>query len=120
MILRLMDAFAARTHLFTHTGGVHSGALATLDGVLFYTEDISRHNVLDKVVGHHLMHQYREGPLYYVTTGRVNSEIVEKLARTPLAGVISKSAVTERAVHLSATWGLHLFGFVREGRFTQY
>ncbi|MBW1689953.1 MAG: formate dehydrogenase accessory sulfurtransferase FdhD, partial [Deltaproteobacteria bacterium] len=55
-----------------------------------------------------------------LTSGRVSSEIVQKVAKRNIPMIISKSAPTNRGVEIAADLGITLIGFVREGRMNLY
>ena len=50
-ILKLMSEFNSKSDLFKQTGGVHSCSICNDNNILLFSEDIGRHNALDKVVG---------------------------------------------------------------------
>ena len=107
---------------FGATGGTHAAGLFTTDGVLVVArEDVGRHNAVDKVVGHALMHDLL--PLdehLLMVSGRVSYEIVQKalVARFPL--VVAVSAPTSLAVKVAHERGITLIGFLRGERMNVY
>jgi FdhD protein len=120
-IIEMMDKFMAKpSAIFDATGGVHAGALMTQTEMLFCTEDISRHNVLDKILGFQFLAGKINSPLFYLTTGRINSEIIKKVSLSDIAAVISRSAVTAQAIEIARQHKIHLFGFARNNRFNAY
>jgi Uncharacterized protein required for formate dehydrogenase activity len=46
-----MEKFNKSSKLFIETGGVHSAGLANVKEILYFYEDIGRHNAIDKVLG---------------------------------------------------------------------
>ena len=105
--------------LFRETGGAHVAALAHLDGTLAVVrEDIGRHNAVDKVAGTTLLSGVSGAAL--VLSGRISSDIVQKVARMRLPLVISRSAPTQAAVALARKSQLTLIGFARGQRFNVY
>jgi len=119
-IFSLIEEFAHRSELFETTGGVHSAALCDADRILLFSEDIGRHNAIDKVFGECLMRALPAEGHILITSGRVSSEIVKKAARNRIPILISKSAPTSRGVELAADLGITLIGFVREERMNLY
>lgn len=50
-IQNLMKKFRSVSELFLKTGGVHSAALVDREDIIFFSEDIGRHNAVDKLLG---------------------------------------------------------------------
>ena len=119
-VLDLVDQFVHRSELFESTGGVHSAALANTTNILVFSEDIGRHNAIDKVFGECLIKDIPIHDRVLVTSGRVSSEILGKAAKRKIPLLISKSAPTNLGVRLADDLGITLIGFVRENRMNVY
>jgi FdhD protein len=119
-IFILMEKFLRQSKVYAATGGVHSAALCDTRRILLFSEDIGRHNAIDKVFGECLLKALPTDDHIVITSGRVSSEIVNKIARGSIPIVISKSAPTNRGIELAADLGITLVGFVREGRMNLY
>ena len=119
-VLDLVDQFVHRSGLFESTGGVHSAALCDTKSILVFSEDIGRHNAIDKVFGECLLRDIPIHDRLLVTSGRVSSEILSKAARRRIPLLISKSAPTNLGVQLANELGITLIGFVREKRMNIY
>jgi len=119
VLAALPDAMRERQSLFRRTGGLHAAALARADGeVLVVREDVGRHNAVDKVVGHALLHGLAADVL--VVSGRAGFEIVQKAAMAGIPVVAAVSAPTSLSVEVARATGITLAAFVREGRLTLY
>jgi len=119
-IFSLLQEFIHRSKVFEATGGVHSAALCDTRQILVFSEDIGRHNAIDKVFGECMLKGIPADEHIVVTSGRVSSEIVSKAAMRNIPILISKSAPTNKGVELAASLGITLIGFVRKGRMNLY
>ena len=106
---------------FEATGGVHAAAIFTDTGALVAcSEDIGRHNAVDKVVGSSLYEEdWPEGALLAVS-GRASFEMIQKAAMARLPYVVSVSAASTLAVDLADRMNMTVIGFARRGRMNVY
>jgi FdhD protein len=119
-VLALVDEFVQHSAVFKATGGVHSAALCDSRSILVFTEDIGRHNAIDKVFGECMLKDIPTAGRLVITSGRVSSEILLKVAKRGVPVLISKAAPTSVGVRLARDLGITLVGFVREGRMNLY
>jgi FdhD protein len=110
---------------FRSTGAVHAALACRTDGTpLAASEDVGRHNAVDKVIGKLLYAGYLSKHLHVgsllAVSGRTSFEIVQKAAAARLAIVVSVSAPTSLAVDLAEALGVTLIGFARAGSFNVY
>jgi FdhD protein len=119
-ILALVEDFHRCSPVFEATGGVHSAALCRPDGILVFHDDIGRHNAVDKVFGECFLKDISTTDGIIVTSGRVSSEILLKVARRRVPVIISVAAPTDMAVQLAEDLGMTLVGFVRGSRMNVY
>jgi len=119
-VSNLMNDFNNRSVIFKTTGGVHSSAIADTGSILVFREDIGRHNAVDKVIGNMYLSNIPLDDKILLTSGRISSEIVMKLANCNIQIIISRSAPTLRAVELAVENGMTLIGFARGGNFNIY
>ncbi len=108
----------SQTYRDTH--GVHNTALASPSEILLFRDDIGRHNAVDMIIGHALLHDLRLDDKALVTTGRLTSEILIKAAKVGLPVLISRNTATSLAVELATTLNITLIGYVRNGNSTVY
>lgn len=119
-ILSLVNEFQHRSSVFRETGGVHSAALCDSRNMLIFSEDIGRHNAIDKIFGECLLKDIATDGRLIVTSGRVSSEILFKVVKRNIPVLISKSAPTDIGVKLAKDLGLTLIGFARGKRMNVY
>ncbi len=119
-VLALNKMLQEKGELFKITGGVHSAALCTRSKLVIFSEDIGRHNAIDKIVGEAFLKGIALEDKIIVTSGRVSSEILLKSAKLKIAVIISRSAPTSLSVDLAQKLGVTLIGFVRGGRMNVY
>ena len=107
--------------LYRRTRGTHAAGLFDRSGRLVAIgEDIGRHNAVDKVVGRLLLAGTPLNDLFMVVTGRVSSEMVSKVAKTPIPLLVSKSVATTLAIDHAERLSLGLVGLVRRSRLTAF
>ena len=116
----LVREFVQRSKVFKITGGVHSAALCDAQGILVFSEDIGRHNAIDKVLGECLLEDIPTDDHIILTSGRVSSEILLKVAKGNIPLIISKSAPTDMGIRLADRLGVTLIGFARGKRMNVY
>lgn len=119
-VYRLMRAFQDRSEVFKSTGGTHAAALASGDTIELFSEDIGRHNAVDKVFGRCILDKIETKDKILLVTGRISSEILLKVARRGIPVLVSKSAPTDSGVKLADRLGITLIGFVRGHRMNVY
>jgi FdhD protein len=119
-IRSLLHAFRNISALYLETGGVHSAALAVADGIVFFSEDIGRHNAVDKLLGKAFLRSIPLADKILLTSGRVTSEIVMKAARHRLPVLISRAAPSCMAIGTAEDMGITLVGFARGERMNIY
>ena len=116
----LVHEFQQRSPIYLATGGVHSAALCDTKGILVFAEDIGRHNAIDKIFGYCLLRDIPTDDRIILTSGRVSSEILLKVAKRKIPITISVSAPTDLGVKLARDLGITLIGFARGKRMIVY
>lgn len=119
-VLALVRQFQRKSQIFKATGGVHSAALCDREDILVFSEDIGRHNAIDKVLGRCILENLPTANRIMLTSGRVSSEIVLKVARMDIPILVSRSAPTDLGVGLARDLGLTLVGFARGDKMKVY
>lgn len=112
----LVREFQRSSGLYLATHGVHSAALCDGTKIVAFAEDLGRHNAIDKVFGRCLLEGVPMEGRVLLTSGRVSSEILLKVARRNVPVVVSVSAPTDVAIELANDLGVTLVGSVRGGK----
>lgn len=119
-IRRLDRAREELAVVFRATGGTHGAALCSIDDVIYFREDIGRHNAVDKVLGRAFLDGVSLEDKMIFLSGRVSSEIVVKAARARVPLIASRSATTDFALRLASELNITVTGFVRGDRINVY
>ncbi|MCK5152713.1 MAG: formate dehydrogenase accessory sulfurtransferase FdhD [Spirochaetales bacterium] len=118
-ILNLMRDFQKLPSVYHETGGVHMAAFAT-DKILFWADDVSRRNSVDKVIGKVFLSQTKFQDGIFVSSGRISSDIVIRMIKTGVNLIASVSAPMDKAIELAEYYGITLCGFARGNRMNIY
>ncbi len=119
-VFALVKEFQHRSQVYKATGGVHSAALCDTKNIILFSEDIGRHNAIDKIFGECMLTDLPTEDHLIITSGRISSEILFKVAKRNIPILISKSAPTNLGVKLAADFGITLIGFARGKRMNVY
>lgn len=119
-LLARMAEFSQSSSLFLDTGGVHSCAIASAEELFHFSEDVGRHNAVDKVLGKMLRAELDLSDKFLLTSGRIASDLASKAVRRGIQMILSISAPTRDAVRLAQESGITLAGFVRDDRMNVY
>jgi FdhD protein len=119
-IINLVNQFNQSSLLFKQTGGVHSCCLCNEKDILYISEDIGRHNALDKLIGKCLKNSIELNDKLLITTGRISSDILIKAGKAGIPVVVSHSAPTNLAINMAKNINLTVIGFVRGNRMNIY
>jgi len=119
-VFTLAKEFQQRSQIYRATHGVHSAAMCDKKDILIFAEDIGRHNAIDKIFGRCILEEIPTADRMIISSGRISSEVVLKIARRNIPIVISKSTPTDLAVDLAARLGVTLIGFVRGRKMNVY
>ena len=119
-VFKLADEFRHYSQLFQASHGVHSAALCNTESILVFADDLGRHNAIDKIFGECVLKDIPTNDRIVITTGRVPSEQLLKVARRKIPIMISLTVPTDLGVKLAADFGITLIGSVRRNGMTVY
>jgi FdhD protein len=103
-----------KSPVFSETEAVHSAGLF-LDGkeAVSITEDLGRHNALDKVIGAGLLKGIDFGRVLAASTGRQPTEMILKCHMAGIPIIATKGVPTSAAVEMAEKAGITIAGLVR-------
>ncbi len=120
-ITKLVRELNIRSQTFKDTGGTHSALLYMEEnGVVAFSEDVGRHNAVDKVIGAGLLSDISFKECILISSGRLSGEIVLKAARAGVPILCSLSAPLVSGIKIACMTGVKLVGFIRGKRMNQY
>ena len=106
--------------LHVRTGGIHVVGLITSTEMITKTEDIGRHNALDRVIGYALRTGVDLSQTCVLISGRISSEMSRKCILAGIPVIASRGATTSLAIEMGDVTGLTIIGFIRGGRMNIY
>ena len=120
-VLREGAEWLSEAPIFRATGGTHVAALMAKDGEkLFRTEDIGRHNAVDKAVGWAVLNDVPLGETALLVSGRLPVDMVMKALGAGIHVLGSVSAAIAEGAEAAEKGGLTLAGFIRGERMNIY
>lgn len=111
--------FERESELFNLTGCVHK-VMIFCENRVFESEDIGRHNALDKAIGKAIMAEVDLSGAVLIVSGRLSMEMVIKCAMSGIPLVISRAATTALGIKSALKLGITLVGFARNGKLNIY
>jgi len=98
---------------YRRTRGIHSAALFTSDGALLHlSEDIGRHNAVDKIAGRALLEGWKP-PFALAVSGRISGEMAQKAAALGAVLLASRTGATQNGIEAAKRWNLTVCTYVR-------
>jgi FdhD protein len=116
----LVNEFQHRSEVHKATHGVHSAALCDTQNMLLFSDDIGRHNAVDKIFGECILEGIQTNDRMIIVSARISSEMLLKVARKNIPVVVSIAAPTSMGVKLANDLGITLIGLVRGKRMNVY
>ena len=115
-IYELLNSLTNQMSLFQQSGGSHGCGLFFIEhGIRFVSEDIGRHNAVDKAIGKAILNGgVVLNQALLLLSGRCGWDIVAKAVRTGIPAIASLGAFSTAAIHLAREHNLVLYGFVKE------
>jgi FdhD protein len=119
-VFALVSRFQHGSQLYLATHGVHSAALADRKEILIFSEDVGRHNAIDKIFGRCLLEDIPTSDRIIISSGRISSEISHKVAKRGIPIIVSLSAPTSLGLKTADKMGITLIGSVKGKKMDVY
>lgn len=122
LVGKLPDRLKTGQEIFRRTGALHAAGIFDPEGeLLLLSEDIGRHNAVDKIIGAALLEDLLPlNQCILQVSGRVSFEIVQKAYRAGIPAISAVSGVSNLSIELARTIGILLAGFVRDEKYCLY
>lgn len=111
-IFENLREFEKPSELFSKTGCVHK-AMLLLENEVLISEDIGRHNAIDKVMGKAMLKNLNKTNAILYVSGRLSLEMVIKAVMHNIPIIVSKAAATYMGIKAAQESGVTLIGFAR-------
>jgi FdhD protein len=99
---------------FIETGGMHAAALWNHQhGLRHLSEDIGRHNAVDKTIGMGLMAGVSFGEELLLLSGRCGWDLVAKAARSGIGTIVCIGACSTLAADTARSLGMRIYSFMK-------
>jgi FdhD protein len=119
-IINLVDKFQHHSELYAVTHGVHSAALCDKSGIAVFFEDVGRHNAFDKIFGKCLLETIPLENKIVITSGRMSSDSIYKVAKRGIPVLVSVASPTDLALRIADDLGITLVGRVTRNKIDVY
>ncbi len=106
--------------LHARSRGVHSAGLSDGKVVLALTEDIGRHNAIDKLMGICMAQGIDTSGRILLATGRISSDMLQKGARMGCPIIASRKSPTSMSIAMANVLNITLVGYVRRNTMRVY
>ena len=109
-LFALLDAVRRHETVYKSAGAVHGCALLDGPEIIYFIEDVGRHNAVDAIAGQMWLDRVDGSDKIFYTTGRLTSEMVIKAAQMQIPFLVSRSGLTEMGHRIADQVGITMFG----------
>lgn len=120
LIYGLLKSLDQHNQIYRQAGAVHGCALCEGTEILYFVEEVGRHNAVDTIAGHMWMNHTTGADKIFYTTGRLTSEMVIKVAQMGIPILLSRSGVTQMGLDLAQKLGVTLVARAKGEHFLLY
>jgi len=119
-IYALLKTINSYNEIYRAAGAVHGCALCDGSQMLYFVEDVGRHNATDTIAGEMWLEGMGGNDKIFYTTGRLTSEIVMKAAHMGVPILISRSGITHMGLELAQDLGVTMIARAKGRHFLVY
>lgn len=119
-IYALLKTINSYNEIYRAAGAVHGCALCEGSRMLYFVEDVGRHNATDTIAGEMWLQDIGGNDKIFYTTGRLTSEIVMKAAHMGVPILISRSGITHMGLELAQDLGVTMIARAKGRHFLVY
>lgn len=119
-IYALLKTINSHNEIYRAAGAVHGCALCDGADILYFVEDVGRHNATDTIAGEMWLDDISGNDKIFYTTGRLTSEIVMKAAHMGVPVLISRSGITCMGLELAQDLGVTMVARAKGRHFLVY
>jgi FdhD protein len=109
-LYEVLDAVRRHETIYKSAGAVHGCALADGAHILYFVEDVGRHNAVDAIAGQMWLDEVDGSDKIFYTTGRLTSEMVIKAAQMQIPFLVSRSGLTKMGYDIALKVGITMLG----------
>lgn len=109
-LYQLLKNISAYNEVYKAAGAVHGCALCQGTEILYFVEDVGRHNAVDAIAGLMWLDGQEGKDKIFYTTGRLTSEMVIKVAQMQIPLLLSRSGITQMGLEMAQKVGVTLIG----------
>lgn len=106
----LLDNVRVYDSLYKKAGALHGCALSKGSEIIYYVEDVGRHNAVDAIAGMMWLDEISGVDKIFYTTGRLTSEMVIKAAQIGVPFLVSRSGLTRMGWEIANRVGMTMIG----------
>jgi FdhD protein len=116
----LLKKLSSHNDVYKSAGAVHGCAVCDENDILYFVEDVGRHNAVDAIAGKMWIDNMDgTGKLFY-TTGRLTSEMVIKVAQMGISILLSRSGLTQMGLKLARDMNVTMLARAKNKHFLIY
>ena len=120
LLYELLTTITQFNEIYKQAGAVHGCALCHGKEILFFVEDVGRHNAADAISGKMWLEDISGNDKIFYTTGRLTSEIVMKVTHMGIPILLSRSGVTHMGLALARDLGVTMIARAKGKAFLVY